>query len=88
VAPSGQLEHDIVVAAIDVYAAAGRQSGRDLQWYWIVRLREDLVNMSGPRELVRGQRESFIGRPRWPRSRPAVGSPGPNVGGGGTWQAG
>jgi Sigma-70, region 4 len=39
--------------------------------------------MTGPREVVHGERESFVGGYRWQRSGPALGSPRPNVGGGG-----
>jgi hypothetical protein len=41
------------------------------------------ITLTGPRELVHGERESFIGGYRWQRSGPGVGSPGPSVGGGG-----
>ena len=34
--------------------------------------------MTGPRELVHGERESFIGRYRWQRSEPGVGIAGRN----------
>jgi hypothetical protein len=44
----------------------------------------ELVSMTGLRELVHGKREPFIGGYGWQRSGPAVGSPGLNVGGGGT----
>ena len=40
--------------------------------------------LTGPRKLVHGERESFIGGHGWQRSGPSDGSPGPNVGGGGT----
>ena len=40
--------------------------------------------MTGPRELVHGEGESFIGGYRWQRSGLRVISPGLNVAGGGT----
>ena len=43
-----------------------------------------LVTVTGPLELVHGERESFIGGYSWQLSGPAVGSPGTNDGGGGT----
>ena len=39
--------------------------------------------VTGPRELVHGERESFIGGYRWQRSGLAVGSPAMSAGGGG-----
>jgi hypothetical protein len=39
------------------------------------------VPVTGPRKLVHGERESFIGGYGWQRTGPSVGSPGPNVGG-------
>jgi NADP-dependent 3-hydroxy acid dehydrogenase YdfG len=42
------------------------------------------VRVTGPRELVHGERESFVGGYRWQRSGLRVGSPGLHVGGGGT----
>jgi short-subunit dehydrogenase involved in D-alanine esterification of teichoic acids len=39
---------------------------------------------TGPRELVHGERESFIGGYRWQRRGSAVGSPGLHVCGGDT----
>lgn len=41
------------------------------------------ILMTGPRELVHGERESFIGGYRWQRSGLGVGSPRLNAGGGG-----
>jgi acyl-CoA synthetase (AMP-forming)/AMP-acid ligase II len=42
----------------------------------------ELFPLTGPRKLVHGERESFIGGYGWQRSGPSVGSPGPDVGGG------
>ena len=43
-----------------------------------------VTDVTGSRELVHGERESFIGGYGWQGSGPSVGSPRPNVGGGGT----
>jgi hypothetical protein len=42
------------------------------------------LNVTGFRELVHGERESFVGGYRCQRSASWVGRPGPHVGGGGT----
>jgi hypothetical protein len=40
--------------------------------------------VTGPRELVHGERKSFVGGYSWQRSGLGVGTPGLYVGGGGT----
>jgi hypothetical protein len=52
--------------------------------HWTNGQHDRLVAVTGPREVVHGERESFVGGYRWQRSGPAVGSPGLNVGGGST----
>lgn len=47
----------------------------------------DLALMAGPRELVHGERESFIGGYRRQHSGLVVGSPAMNAGGGGCSRA-
>jgi hypothetical protein len=42
------------------------------------------AGVTGPHELVHGERESLIGGYRWQRSGLWVGRPGPHVGGDGT----
>lgn len=45
-----------------------------------------MPEMTGPRKLVHGERESFIGGYRWQRNGPAPGSPVTNAGGSlGVW---
>jgi hypothetical protein len=43
----------------------------------------NLDSLTGTRELIHGERESFIGRYRWQRSGLGVGSAALNCGGGG-----
>nr|WP_072501191.1 DUF6188 family protein [Mycobacterium intracellulare] len=43
--------------------------------------------LTGPREMVHGERESFIGGYRWQRSGPAPDSPVTNAGDGGCTRA-
>ncbi len=47
-----------------------------------IRTPKSIPGVTGPRELVHGERESFIGEYRWQRSGLAVGSPAMNAGGG------
>jgi hypothetical protein len=46
--------------------------------------RGDKRAVTGPREVVHGERESFLGGYGWQRSGLGVGSPGLNVAGGGS----